>query len=98
AHQTRGRRLSGGPPPPPPSYPRYRGWTQRTLTVNSSVNSLALSPAVGNNHWGACIQELVAVEGGGGGERERSICCGGGARGGAERQGGHGREPIRERP
>lgn len=57
------------------------------LTVNSSVNSLVLSPAVGNNHWGACIPELVVAEGGGGGERERSICCGGGARGRAERQG-----------
>lgn len=44
-----------------------------SVVVNGKLRQLARSAAVGDNHWGACIQGL----GEGGVERERSICCGG---------------------
>lgn len=76
AYRTRERWLSGSPLPAPPPSSLFPPGLQPLLPVNGKLLDSLSSPAVGNNHWGACIQELVGG-GGGGGERERSICCSG---------------------
>lgn len=47
--------------------------SHHSVVVNGKLSQLARPAAVGDNHWGACIQGL----GEGGVESERSICCGG---------------------